>query len=96
MKYDAERDLRDIGAGNIQVYSLKELTYEETFSVAKGSIKEGIMFLTYSTIIAESKYDELKTRLEQLLQWCGKEFDGVIIFDECHQAKNIHHVQSSF
>ncbi len=81
LKHDAERDLRDVGAGDIPVYSLKEFPYEETFSDAKGSIKEGVMFLTYSTLIAESKSNELKTRLEQLLQWCGKEYYGVIVFD---------------
>ena len=53
VKYDAERDLRDIGAGNIPVYSLKEFTYEEKFSDAKESIKEGVMFLKHSTLIAE-------------------------------------------
>lgn len=31
----------------------------------------------------------MKTRLKQLVQWCGPEFDGVIIFDECHKAKHL-------
>ena len=28
-------------------------------------------------------------RLKQLLHWCGDDFDGCIIFDECHKAKNL-------
>ena len=29
------------------------------------------------------------SRLKQLLHWCGDDFDGCIIFDECHKAKNL-------
>ena len=28
-------------------------------------------------------------RLKQLLHWCGDDFDGCIVFDECHKAKNL-------
>lgn len=29
------------------------------------------------------------SRLDQLVKWCGGElFDGCLIFDECHKAKN--------
>lgn len=24
-----------------------------------------------------------------MLQWCGEDFDGCIVFDECHKAKNL-------
>ena len=30
-----------------------------------------------------------RSRLQQLVSWCGGEsFDGCLIFDECHKAKN--------
>lgn len=30
-----------------------------------------------------------KSRLKQLIEWCGGEaFDGCLVFDECHKAKN--------
>lgn len=30
-----------------------------------------------------------QSRLQQLINWCGgKDFDGCLIFDECHKAKN--------
>lgn len=25
-----------------------------------------------------------------MLNWCGSDFDGCIIFDECHKAKNLY------
>eukprot|EP00984_Skeletonema_dohrnii_P005973 scaffold2118_cov125-Skeletonema_dohrnii-CCMP3373.AAC.2 len=52
---------------------------------------EGVMFSTYSTLVA--KKTASNTRLEQLIQWCGgdkpEEFDGLIMFDECHKAKTV-------
>ena len=27
--------------------------------------------------------------MKQLLEWCGNDFDGLIVFDECHKAKNL-------
>lgn len=29
------------------------------------------------------------SRLKQMLQWAGDDFDGLIAFDECHKAKNL-------
>ena len=29
------------------------------------------------------------TRLEQLKEWCGPDFEGLILLDECHRAKTI-------
>lgn len=45
------------------------------------------MFLSYSSLI--SGCDNGATRLDQLTEWCGPDFDGLIIFDECHKAKNL-------
>lgn len=33
--------------------------------------------------------------MKQLIDWCGENFDGVIVFDECHKAKNLCPVSSS-
>uniref|UniRef100_A0A8C1WFX6 Protein strawberry notch homolog 1 n=1 Tax=Cyprinus carpio TaxID=7962 RepID=A0A8C1WFX6_CYPCA len=91
LKYDAERDLRDIGAKNIQVHSLNKIS-----SKHNGSVKKGVIFATYSSLIGESQSGgKYKTRLKQLLHWCGDDFDGVIIFDECHKAKNVCPIGSS-
>ncbi|OTF81689.1 hypothetical protein BLA29_015071, partial [Euroglyphus maynei] len=46
---------------------------------------------TYHSLIGESTSisGRFSTRFQQILQWCGEDFDGVIIFDECHKAKNL-------
>uniref|UniRef100_A0A8C2AN42 Protein strawberry notch homolog 1 n=1 Tax=Cyprinus carpio TaxID=7962 RepID=A0A8C2AN42_CYPCA len=96
LKYDAERDLRDIGAKNIQVHSLNKIKYGKISSKHNGSVKKGVIFATYSSLIGESQSGgKYKTRFKQLLHWCGDDFDGVIIFDECHKAKNVCPIGSS-
>ncbi|XP_026076234.1 protein strawberry notch homolog 1-like isoform X2 [Carassius auratus] len=96
LKYDAERDLRDIGAKNILVHSLNKFKYGKISSKHNGSVKKGVIFATYSSLIGESQSGgKYKTRFKQLLHWCGDDFDGVIIFDECHKAKNVCPIGSS-
>ncbi|XP_068609448.1 protein strawberry notch homolog 1 [Brachionichthys hirsutus] len=96
LKYDAERDLRDIGAKNIQVHPLNKFKYGKISSKHNGSVKKGVIFATYSSLIGESQSGgKYKTRFQQLLHWCGEDFDGVIVFDECHKAKNVCPVGSS-
>lgn len=97
LKYDAERDLRDIGAGKIDVHPLNKFKYAKISSAINGNVKKGVIFSTYSALIGESSSagGKYKSRLKQLLQWCGPDFDGLIIFDECHRAKNLCPVGSS-
>ncbi|XP_054279208.1 protein strawberry notch-like [Macrosteles quadrilineatus] len=90
LKYDSERDLDDIGATNIKVYALSKLKYDKLSSAANGWIEEGVIFCTYSLLSSSSTLGgRHKTRMEQLLDWCGDNFDGVIVFDESHKAKNL-------
>ncbi|RHN53138.1 putative Zinc finger, RING/FYVE/PHD-type, protein strawberry notch [Medicago truncatula] len=86
LKFDARRDLDDMGASCIAVHALNKLPYVKLDSKSVG-VKEGVIFSTYSSLIASS--DRGRTRMQQLVQWCGPEFDGLIIFDECHKAKNL-------
>ncbi|XP_014483079.1 PREDICTED: protein strawberry notch-like isoform X2 [Dinoponera quadriceps] len=91
LKYDAERDLNDIGASKIEVHALNKFKYAKISSGVNGNVKKGVIFSTYSALIGESSQSggKYKSRLKQLLQWCGEDFDGLIIFDECHRAKNL-------
>ncbi|XP_051773931.1 protein strawberry notch homolog 2a isoform X2 [Ctenopharyngodon idella] len=83
LKYDAERDLKDIKALNIPVFALNKIKYGDT------ATSEGVLFATYSALIGESQAGgQHRTRLKQILDWCKPNFDGVIVFDECHKAKN--------
>ncbi|KAK2394699.1 protein FORGETTER [Trifolium repens] len=86
LKFDARRDLDDVGASCIDVHALNKLPYTKLDSEKVG-VMEGVIFLTYSSLIASSSKG--RSRLQQLVQWCGPEFDGLIVFDECHKAKNL-------
>ncbi|KAL1537165.1 udp-glycosyltransferase [Salvia divinorum] len=85
LKFDARRDLDDVGATCIEVHALNKLPYSKLDSKAVG-IKEGVVFLTYSSLIASSERG--RSRLHQLVQWFG-DMEGLIVFDECHKAKNL-------
>ena len=50
-------------------------------------LEKGVIFLTYSSLTSSS--DKGDTRLQQLVDWAGTDYDGLIIFDECHKAKNL-------
>ncbi|CAI8607021.1 unnamed protein product [Vicia faba] len=86
LKFDARRDLDDAGATCIEVHALNKLPYSKLDSKSVG-IREGVVFLTYNSLIASS--EKGRSRLQQLVQWCGPGFDGLVIFDECHKAKNL-------
>lgn len=85
LKLDAERDLKDIGC-KVPVYLLGKFVYGK-----KINISEGIIFTTYSGLVSKSQTTKgaLGSRIGQLTSWVGANFDGCIVFDECHKAKNI-------
>ncbi|KAG8519186.1 Protein strawberry notch-2 [Galemys pyrenaicus] len=125
LKYDAERDLRDIEAPGISVHALSKVgaacagsppasplgrgldpglkttgtprppllvcwalawTPPESVRFCFPQIKygdnttsEGILFATYSSLIGESQAGgQHRTRIRQILEWCGEAFDGVV------------------
>ncbi len=62
------------------------------FDLCHTTLKVGVVRMwavlcrTYTTLISQMKG---KTRLQQVVDWCGgSTFDGCIVFDECHKAKN--------
>ncbi|KFQ48962.1 Protein strawberry notch 2, partial [Nestor notabilis] len=75
LKYDAERDLKDIEASHIPVHALNKIKYGDT------ATSEGVLFATYSALIGESQAGgQHRTRLKQILDWCRENFDGVVSF----------------
>lgn len=92
---DAQRDLRDTGwsEGADSVFAHKK--HKAGTSIKAG---EGILFSTYSTIRSgfnklinveeESSYRDLNARANQIVDWLGEDFDGVIAFDESHNMQN--------
>ncbi|CAJ0941779.1 unnamed protein product, partial [Mesorhabditis belari] len=91
LRFDALRDLRDIGATNIKVHSLNKFRYTKISSSENGRVKKAMIFATYSSLIGECKTasKSYSSRIKQLVQWFGKSYDGLIVFDECHRAKNL-------
>lgn len=51
----------------------------------KIGLQEGILFSTYDTL----KSQKGGNRLDQIVDWVGKDFDGVIAFDEAHNMGNL-------
>ena len=65
----------------------------------RGDTKEGVVFSTYATLVSavqqqsgvkiQGQKRQKTRRLDQLIEWCGGEdFEGTLVFDECHKAKN--------
>ena len=49
-----------------------------------------ILFSTYAELYSKGERNSSRTRFQELCNWLGspKTFDGIIVFDECHRAKN--------
>jgi tRNA G10 N-methylase Trm11 len=95
---DAKRDIRGVGWDDKVLFDLSK-----TKLTAEVARDEGIAFLTYDTLKTdknrisakklknqeEAEIQEDKgSRLNQLVKWLGKDFDGVIAFDESHSMRN--------
>ena len=50
-------------------------------------LSEGILFCTYATLRSAER-DGKASRLQQIIDWLGRDFDGVIVFDEAHALAN--------
>lgn len=75
---DARRDWISLGGKKEQIVSVQKFRQGQ-----KIERSEGILFATYALLRVKGKQGKV-SRVEQLVDWLGKDFDGVIIFDECH------------
>jgi P-loop containing NTP hydrolase pore-1 len=50
-------------------------------------LAEGILFATYATLRTDERGEKL-SRVAQIVEWLGSDFDGVIVFDESHAMQN--------
>ena len=50
-------------------------------------LQQGVLFTTYATLRSDAR-DEKVSRVKQIVEWLGADFDGVIIFDESHAMQN--------
>lgn len=77
---DARRDWSAIGGLPIDIQPLGSWKLGSRIGMG-----EGILFVTYPTL-RSGRSDA--TRLDQVLEWAGDEFDGVLVFDEAHAMAN--------
>ena len=77
---DARRDWTALGGLPLDIQPLSQWKLGRPVTMA-----EGILFVTYPTL-RSGRADA--TRLDQLLEWTGAAFDGVIVFDEAHAMAN--------
>ncbi len=50
-------------------------------------LDQGILFTTYATLRTDGRETKV-SRVRQIVDWLGSDFDGVIIFDESHAMQN--------
>lgn len=77
---DARRDLDGVG---VPAEMIRQGSLKVSDSI---TMNEGIVFTQYTTL--RQNWNSTRDRFEQLKKWLGKDFDGVIVFDESHQMKN--------
>jgi len=77
---DARRDWCALGGNEKDIIDLSNIKLGEPIPFT-----EGILFATYSTLRSQ-KGD--KSRLKQIIEWAGSNFEGAIAFDECHSMGN--------
>src|SRR3546814_15981176 len=47
------------------------------------TLDAGVLFTTYATLRSQERGEKV-SRVQQIVDWLGTDFDGVIIFDEAH------------
>ncbi len=79
---DAQRDWSALGLERLLVTPLSR--FRQGTPIRLG---EGILFTTYATLRSDAR-DEKASRVRQIVDWLGADFDGVIVFDESHAMQN--------
>jgi predicted RNA methylase len=79
---DAERDWTAIGGYRSDLVPLSR--FRQGAAIA---LEEGILFTTYATLRTQAK-GEKASRVQQIIDWLGRGFDGVVVFDEAHAMAN--------
>lgn len=79
---DARRDWMALGGRESDIVPLSKFRQGSDIRLA-----EGILFVTYATLRSAER-DGKASRLDQVVDWLGADFDGVIAFDESHAMAN--------
>ncbi len=79
---DAQRDWSALGQERLLIQPLSR--FRQGTSIR---LEEGVLFATYATLRSEAR-EERVSRVQQIVDWLGTDFDGAIVFDESHAMQN--------
>ncbi|WP_327754277.1 strawberry notch-like NTP hydrolase domain-containing protein [Sphingobium sp. SJ10-10] len=79
---DAMRDWEALGQERLLVTPLSR--FRQGTEIA---LDEGVLFATYATLRSQERAEKA-SRVQQIVDWLGADFDGVIVFDEAHAMAN--------
>jgi predicted RNA methylase len=79
---DAQRDWSALGMERLLVTPLARFRQGTPIR-----LEQGILFATYATLRTDAR-EERVSRVQQIVDWLGPDFDGVIVFDESHAMAN--------
>ncbi len=79
---DARRDWSALGMERLLMTPLSRFPQGKPIT-----LQEGVLFTTYSTLRSDERGEKL-SRVKQIVEWLGSDFDGVIVFDESHAMQN--------
>lgn len=79
---DAQRDWRALGQEPLLVTPLARFRQGTPIR-----LEQGILFTTYATLRSDAREGRV-SRVQQIVDWLGTDFDGVIVFDESHAMQN--------
>ena len=79
---DAQRDWSALGMERLLVTPLSRFPQGKPITLG-----QGVLFTTYATLRSDDRGSKL-SRVKQIVEWLGSDFDGVIIFDESHAMQN--------
>ena len=79
---DAQRDWSALGQEKLLVTPLSRFRQGKPIM-----LDEGILFCTFATLRTDEREGK-RSRVQQIVDWLGDDFDGVVIFDEGHSMAN--------
>lgn len=79
---DAQRDWAALGQEKLLVTPLSRFRQGTAIR-----LEEGILFTTFATLRSDEREGKC-SRVQQIVDWLGDDFDGVVIFDEGHAMAN--------
>jgi predicted RNA methylase len=79
---DAQRDWSALGQERLLITPLARFRQGTPIR-----LDQGVLFTTYATLRSDAR-EEKVSRVQQIVDWLGRDFDGVIVFDESHAMQN--------